>query len=486
MALNWLMFCVDVKRARISKLKLMPAIVQAVFPIGSEEDTEEADHKADEGDDDEEEGSPSKVAFQVMNIVAVNFPPQQVFPVVMELVTAHAQNPAVGVRKACMLSIAVIVDGCADYMRSKIDGILPFVYAGMQDGTTVVKKSACMALCSLSEELEAEVGQYHAQILPLLFQLMNEGTSQQVLTHATNALDSILESLEEEQLLPYLPSLMEKLVFLLNAPTPDLKATVVSAIGSAAHSAGDKFVPYFPVTIGAMKMLLEMCKTEDEMLLKGVTFDTIGAIAEAVGKEVFRPYMPELMQIAMQALHLNHSRLLECCYCFFSVIARVFEAEFSVYLPHIVPVVLKSCQQPELGEDDAAEEARFAAANLEVGDDAENAGARVRINSSIAEEKETAADSLGSIFAATTTAFLPYVQESTNTLKSLLEHNNDSVRSRARGSLFHFLHTIHKMSNPQEWVAGLPVQVPVHENVVSMNEIVVESVLGMMENEFDK
>ena len=46
--------------------------------------------------------------------------------------------------------------------------------------------------------------------------------------------------MEEADLLPYLPALMEKLMFLLMQPegTAEFKATVIGAIGSAAHSSG--------------------------------------------------------------------------------------------------------------------------------------------------------------------------------------------------------------------------------------------------------
>jgi hypothetical protein len=54
---------------------------------------------------------------------------------------------------------------------------------------------------------------------------------------ACNALDAILEGLDDE-ILHYLPTLMERLLLLLDNGPSEVKATVTAAIGSAAHASG--------------------------------------------------------------------------------------------------------------------------------------------------------------------------------------------------------------------------------------------------------
>jgi len=54
---------------------------------------------------------------------------------------------------------------------------------------------------------------------------------------ACNALDAVLEGLDDE-ILHYLPTLMERLLLLLDNGPNEVKATVTAAIGSAAHASG--------------------------------------------------------------------------------------------------------------------------------------------------------------------------------------------------------------------------------------------------------
>ncbi|KAG1052506.1 hypothetical protein G6F42_028939 [Rhizopus arrhizus] len=103
-----------------------------------------------------------------------------------------------------------------------------------------------MALGCLAEEMPVDISEHHQVLLPLGFNLMTDNNPE-VTKHACNALDAILEGLGSD-IVQYLQLLMEKLLFLLdNATETETRATVIAAIGSAAHAAGDAFQPYFGV-----------------------------------------------------------------------------------------------------------------------------------------------------------------------------------------------------------------------------------------------
>ncbi len=105
-----------------------------------------------------------------------------------------------------------------------------------------------------------------------------------------------------------------------------------------------------------LSQLIRTDTLEDEvLLLRGIVMDTIGAIAEGVGKEAFVPYLHDLMQVSMQGLSLDHARLRECTYCFFGVMARLFEEEFAIYLSGIVPIIVNSCKAIEKDFEDNEE-----------------------------------------------------------------------------------------------------------------------------------
>ncbi|KAI8639975.1 armadillo-type protein [Parasitella parasitica] len=470
MALSFLMWAAVYKQNKIRSMKLVGFIVEGLMPIGTEEDPEDVD-----------EDSPSRLAFKVLNALATNMPPQQVFPIVMPVVVTYMQNPDPNFRKAAMMSFAVIIEGCAEYMSPKLNDLLPLVCSGLQDPEIIVRRAACMALGCLAEEMPAEISESHQILLPLVFNLMND-TNPEVTKHACNALDAILESLGDE-VLQYLPMLMEKLLFLLdNAPQTETKATVMAAIGSAAHAAGEGFEPYFGGVMPRIRHLMTLTEGTDEALLRGVATDSAGAIAEAVGADKFRPFTQELMALAIEQLTLDSPRLRECSYAFFSIMARVFGDEFAPYLPTIMPFIIASCKAEEKDETNVGSEI-----DLSLGEcNEEEEDSAFNFNSAIADEKEFAADALGEIFESTQTHFLPYVESAVEDLTELSFHLFDGVRKAVVGSLFSFLKTFYVMSGFDEWKAGLPLAYPVHENVQNMTTIIIPTVLAMWKDEDDK
>lgn len=76
------------------------------------------------------------------------------------------------------------------------------------------------------------------------------------------------------------------------------------------------------------------------------------------------------------------------------------------------------------------------------------------VNSAIAVEKEIAADTIGTLFAATQSHFLSYVEPCTVELTSLLTHYYEGIRKSATDSLLEIVRTFYDLSNPPEWQPG--------------------------------
>lgn len=178
-------------------------------------------------------------------------------------------------------------------------------------------------------------------------QLMDDPTTQR---SACTALDALLEILGDN-IHGYLPLIMERFVHLLEVAPIPVKSVIIGAIGSAAHASSDKFLPYFQPTMDRLKNNLLLTNEGEEIELRGITMDAIGTFSEAVGKETFRPYFPDMMKQAFAGIEMGNSRLRECSFLFFAVMARVFEEEFSPYLSNVVPALLLSLRQDEKMQD---------------------------------------------------------------------------------------------------------------------------------------
>jgi importin-4 len=79
------------------------------------------------------------------------------------------------------------------------------------------------------------------------------------------------------------------------------------------------------------------------------------------------------------------------------------------------------------------------------------------VNSAIAVEKEIAADTIGSLFAATRNHFFPYVESCTLELVQLLPHYYEGIRKSATSSLLEIVQTFYELSDHQEWQPGAKV-----------------------------
>ncbi len=319
---------------------------------------------------------------------------------------------------------------------------------------------------------------------------------------ACTALDALLEVLHDV-IDQYLPLIMERLSGLLETAPLNVKAVVTGAIGSAAHASKDQFTQYFQDTMHRMQHFLVLTGEGEETELRGITMDTVGTFAEAVGKDLFRPYYEPLMKQAFQGIELGSARLRECSFLFFGVMAGVFGEEFAPSLPAVVPSLIASLKQEESGQETQPREfhrhqrsgfkptyfVTYTAVTVndvsaftsgsspanpisvedgtgseEVEIDLEKA---LEVNSAVAVEKEIAADTLGTLFAATREHFLPFVEQTALELIALLSHYYEGIRKSATDSLLKVIRTFYDLSGQPEWQPGASVVRHSHREVHS-------------------
>ena len=462
-SLSFLIWCIMSAKSKIVKSKLVPTIIDSMIVIASEN-----------VDLDDDQDTPASLAINVINTMSTTMAPNQIIPALWDRVQLAMNTGKSGEKKAALLAVGGVIEGCADFLRPQISQIAGLILQNIRDPDTGVRRASCVALAQLLEDFETEICEMHQQILPVLYELISDDES--VSPVALNALDSMLESMGDE-IAPYVDGLMQKLLSVWGTGTITVRITTTNCIGSVAHSSGELFQPYF---LECVKRLSElMVATDAEFLpLRSVATDCFGAAATAVGKETFRPYMYSVMEHVVAGLQLDHSGLKQCSYVLFGVLAKLYGSEFSVYLPTIVPPLLQACDQEEstdwLNDDD---EGDFL-------DQEEPEG--IKFASGIAQEKEFSLDTLGELFEATKSDFMPYLANSINISMSMLDHYNEGVRTTACETMFQFFAVSYEMSNPNDWTPGLPLKEPLHENVANIGKIAIEGAIVMLEDEDDR
>ncbi|KAH8081339.1 ARM repeat-containing protein [Cristinia sonorae] len=487
LSLNALSWTVQYKKSKIQSQNLAPALLEGLMPITTEEEPEDIDDDA-----------PSRSALRLIDGLATNLPPAQVYPALRVLIQRYFSSPEPSSRRGAMLALGVVVEGCSEFMTPLMGEVWPVIETGLRDSDASVRKASCVAVTCLCEWLEDECASKHDVLVPTIMQLVNDPAAQR---SACTALDALLEILGDK-IEQYLHLIMERLSGLLSSAPISVKSVVVGAIGSAAHASQEKFLPYFQPTMEQFTQFLVLTGEGEEQDLRGIAMDAVGSFSEAVGAAVFRPYFADMMAQAFAGIEMGSARLSECSFLFFGVMAKVFGDEFAPYLPTVVSSLIASLQQPEHGDDFLGAEADLAnvfasgdspdtaipvdGQQIDVEDINVDIDKMLEVNSNVCVEKEIAADTIGAIVAHTRSHFLPYVEQCTVELLSQLSHYYEGIRKSATDSLLEILRVFYELSGGQEWTPGAVVETPLDPRVAQLVNHVLPQLMDMVESEDNK
>lgn len=191
-------------------------------------------------------------------------------------------------KKASYLSMAILAEGCSEFIRSKyLQPFLQCICQGITETSAVVRNAALFALGQFSEYLQPDISRYADEVLPILFNFLNQVSleieqGKKDLPAADRifyALEIFAENLNEE-LLPYLPILMPTLFKILENSNSSInvRELALSAIGAAANASKEFMLPYFENIINILHHYL---------VNPNPTTENVSLQAQAVGKKFF-------------------------------------------------------------------------------------------------------------------------------------------------------------------------------------------------------
>uniref|UniRef100_A0A668A5S6 Importin 4 n=1 Tax=Myripristis murdjan TaxID=586833 RepID=A0A668A5S6_9TELE len=395
-ALSCIASLIRLKSKTVLKHKLLNPILQTIFPVLSaapppgEEDPE--DEENDSGDQSDSE-NPKHCAAQ------------------MPLTQACLASENPYERKGGIMCLAVLAEGCADHIRTKmLSSVLQTVCRSLSDSNQVVRSAGLFALGQFSEYLQPDVSKYCDELMPLLLGYLSSLNEAKVghVTKAFYALENFMENLD---IAPYLPTLMDTMLSALNnASSLKIKELAVSAIGAIANAAKELLVPYFPPVIESLKGFLT-ATTEEMRPLQTQALDTLSVLARTIGNDVFSPLAAECVQLGLNLTDtIDDPDLRRCTYSLYSAVSTVSPDCLTPHLTAITTVMLLALKSTEgvtahleedktfvlLDDDDEDEDGKDGDAVLE--DEAEPDIHDVAgVENAYIDEKEDACDALGEI-----------------------------------------------------------------------------------------
>jgi hypothetical protein len=70
-------------------------------------------------------------------------------------------------RRGAVLSLGMAVEGCSEFMGSRMEQVWPLIEAGLQDSDANVRKASCVAVGCLCESLDEQCASKHAVLIPV-------------------------------------------------------------------------------------------------------------------------------------------------------------------------------------------------------------------------------------------------------------------------------------------------------------------------------
>ncbi|KAK9191281.1 hypothetical protein WN943_019893 [Citrus x changshan-huyou] len=386
----------------LKKHKLVIPILQVMCPLLAESN--------EAGEDDDL--APDRAAAEVIDTMALNLA-KHVFPPVFEFASVSCQNASPKYREAAVTAIGIISEGCAEWMKEKLESVLHIVLGALRDPEQFVRGAASFALGQFAEYLQPEIVSHYESVLPCILNAL-EDESDEVKEKSYYALAAFCEDMGEE-ILPFLDPLMGKLLAALENSPRNLQETCMSAIGSVAAAAEQAFIPYAERVLELLKIFMVLTNDED-LRSRARATELLGLVAESVGRARMEPILPPFVEAAISGFGLEFSELREYTHGFFSNIAGVLEDGFAQYLPLVVPLAFSSCNLDDgsaVDIDGSDDENINGFGGVSSDDEAhcERSVRNISVRTGVLDEKAAATQALGLFALHTKSSYAPTMTE---------------------------------------------------------------------------
>ncbi|XP_012279417.1 importin-4 [Orussus abietinus] len=461
------------KKKAIIKHKMERPIIDVLFTLMSLPSEDESDGVYFR-DDDDDDNTPMACATQTLDLLALHLPPEKLIPPLLEPINAGIQGTNPYAKKASYLAIAVLAEGCSEYIRgSYLETFLRCICRGITDSAPVVRNAALFALGQFSEYLQPEISRYAFELLPVLFEylgqictLIKQGTDgQPSVGRIFYALEVFCTNLNEG-LLPYLPTLMERLfeVLTLEKASVHVKEMALSAIGAAANASKENMLPYFEKIIALLDRYLMEKQDQSTMCLQIQAVDTLGVLARTIGEEHFAPLVERSLNYGLQLMkETEDPELKKSIYGLFASISSIMKKNMAPALAQIVDHMINSIRSTEgivphfkddetsafpvyedLSENENEDEEDIEHTDSEEDSDDEDV-AGYSVENAYTGEKEEAILALKEIAEYTEDAFLPYLEKSFEEVFLMMNYPQEDIRKAAIDALQQFCITFSKI-----------------------------------------
>jgi len=359
---------------------------------------------------EEEESSPVDMALRLLDQISLSLPNKAVYPLAMNYINQMKSDPNTLVRKAGLLAIGVIAEGCADYMKQELGAVVEGLLQALEDPQEVIKESASLSLGYCAEHLKPEIYEHHEKVVPKLIQVTQQGSGK-VMERVLYALDTFCESFDED-IENHLESLVGTLVeVVVKDFETKVKQVALSALASVITSADKKIMPYFQKIVEVLGNILNSLA---DMTVKASSLQSLGTLASSSTLEQFNPYIQESSNLAYSYLNTDNLEFREAAFAFFYNLSNLLKENTAPYFDTVFEQALTSCETAEVHVEDDLED--------------QETQLTLKIRTAFLDEKTAALHTVGSFCKACPQQALPYLERISKVMEYLFEYYHENIR----------------------------------------------------------
>ncbi|RPD72308.1 ARM repeat-containing protein [Lentinus tigrinus ALCF2SS1-7] len=311
------------------------------------EDDTEAWLEADPAEDPTDDSYPHTYEHS-LDRIACALGGQAVLPPAFTFIPAMLASHDWRLRYAGLMAIASIAEGTSKVMQGELTSSYP-------RSATHIRACGTLRASALdsSAQISSRTGKVPRPIFAALIPAL-EAPEARVHAHAAAALINFCEGVERDTLIPYLDSIVEQLLKLLNPAATDaskqpkryVQEQVITTLAMVVDASEATFVKLcsFLRYASIMPLLLNVMQNAngpEYRKLRVKAMECAGLIAIAVGRDVFRPdsrtFVELLMRIENSPADPNDTMLSHFLIATWAKVCQALGEEFEPYLPVVMP-----------------------------------------------------------------------------------------------------------------------------------------------------
>ena len=182
---------------------------------------------------------------------------------------------------------------------SKIASMIPVIVQHLQHPNPKIRHASLHCIGQIADDMPEEFQKaFHGELVPPMIAALDDPVPR-VVSHACAAFTNFFENAAEEQVLPYMQIISQKLCALIKDGISIVKENAVSALATVAEKAGANFIPFFNDTIAFLIGYLNEFLAPEYKQFRGQVIEAITIICAGCGEEAFAPVANDVIQVLL-------------------------------------------------------------------------------------------------------------------------------------------------------------------------------------------